>query len=211
VNELRYTLLTDGSSDRAFIPLITWLFRQCRPLLTIQSQWADLRRLHNSPKKLAERIRASIELYPCELLFIHRDAEREDPNNRIDEIKKGLQEAKPSIPHVCIVPVRMQEAWLLFDEVAIRQAAGNPNGKQTLNLPLLSKTEQLPDPKQVLHELLREASGLSTTRRQKFSAERAALLVTEYIEDFTPLRQLSAFQALENDLAIVLQQLLDQS
>ena len=32
-------------------------------------------------------------------------------------------------PAICVIPVRMQEAWLLFDEIAIRHAAGNPHGR----------------------------------------------------------------------------------
>ena len=31
------------------------------------------------PRGLSERIRAAVELYPCDLLFIHRDAEGEPP------------------------------------------------------------------------------------------------------------------------------------
>lgn len=28
MNELRYTLLSDGPSDRALLPILTWLLRQ---------------------------------------------------------------------------------------------------------------------------------------------------------------------------------------
>ncbi|MHC5830744.1 MAG: hypothetical protein ACYT04_86055, partial [Nostoc sp.] len=105
----------------------------------IQSNWADLRRLPKPPKKLLPRIINSLELYPCNLLFIHRDAEREPREKRITEILEALQEAvKKSVvvpPHVCVIPVRMQEAWLLFDEAALRKAAGNPSGRQPLQLP----------------------------------------------------------------------------
>ena len=38
----------------------------------------------------------------------------------------------------------MTEAWLLFDESAIRVVAGNPNGKNPLNIPDLSVVEQIP-------------------------------------------------------------------
>jgi len=54
------------------------------------------------------------------------------------------------------VPVRMTEAWLLFDEAAIRRAAGCPNGSMPLELPSLKTSEDIPDPKTILHEALRK-------------------------------------------------------
>ena len=150
MKELCYTLLSDGSSDKALMPILTWLLRAHQVECAIQSNWADLRRLPKPPKKLLPRIINSLELYPCDLLFIHRDAEREPREKRITEILEVLEEAvKKSVlvpPHICVIPVRMQEAWLLFDEAALRKAAGNPRGRQPLQLPDIRKLEQLPDP-----------------------------------------------------------------
>ena len=69
-----------------------------------------------------------------------------------------------------------------------------------LSPPPLAQLEQLPDPKNVLYELLREASGGQVRRRRKFPAARHARRVAECIDDFAPLRTLSAFQALESDI-----------
>jgi len=85
----------------------------------------------------------------------------------------------------------------LFDEQAIRWAAGNENGKMPLKLPSLKSIEQLPDPKEVLNNLLREASGLNRHRRSHIPVSLYAQQVAEYIEDFTPLQQLSALQHLQ--------------
>ncbi len=53
MNEFTYTLITDGSSDRALEPILTWLLRQfLKENVAIQSEWADLRRVPNPPKKL---------------------------------------------------------------------------------------------------------------------------------------------------------------
>lgn len=123
MKELRYTLLSDGSSDRALIPLLTWLLRTHRVECAIQPKWADLRRVPKPPKKLSERIRLSLALYPCDLLFIHRDAEKEPHEVRVAEIQEAISQAVKSVrvpPAVCAVPVRMQQAWLLFDEAALR-------------------------------------------------------------------------------------------
>lgn len=104
------------------------------------------------------------------------------------------------MPAICVVPVRMQEAWLLFDEIAIRHASGNPHGQQPLKLPKLNGLESLPDPKASLHQLLLDASGLHGRRRRKFSVQTGARRVLEFVEDFSPLFALKAFEALDADL-----------
>jgi len=204
MTEIRYTLLTDGPSDRALSSVLTWLLRTHNIFHPIQSEWADLRRLVHPPRTLVERIRVSLDLYPCDLLFIHRDAERESPQNRRREIQTALDEiTEPGFvpPVVCVVPVRMQEAWFLFNEEAIRRAAGNPNGTIPLNIPPLRNVEHLPDPKTTLHDVLKQASGLSGRRQKNFHVSQSALRLTDFIEDYSTLRILPAFQVLEEDVA----------
>lgn len=198
MKELRYTLLTDGSSDRALLPIISWLLRQHCPEFAIQAEWADLYRLPEKPKQLADRIKCSIELYPCDVLFVHRDAEKVEWKQRIKEIKNALNGIDHP-PTVCVVPVRMTEAWLLHDEKAIRQAAGNPNGKQPLQLPPAASVERLPDPKEVLRDLLLLASG-PTIRRRKPDISGFAIRIAGLTDSFEPLRQLTAFSQFENEL-----------
>lgn len=82
MDEIRYALITDGSSDRALIPILTWVLREKGAVDRIQPEWADLRRLPRPPQTLGERISTAITLYPCDLFFIHRDAEGEDPVQR---------------------------------------------------------------------------------------------------------------------------------
>lgn len=195
---LRYTLVADGSSDRALVPILTWLLRQFCGAIPIQAEFADLRRLPHPPKKLSERIYWSVELYPCDLLFVHRDAERTSIEEREAEIRRALAESsvENSVRVVCVVPVRMQEAWLLIDEAALRKAAGNPNGTQPLAMPDGQKLEELADPKQLIRELLRQASGLRGRRLERFNWRSSAHRVAEMIGDFGPLYRLAAFQRL---------------
>lgn len=203
MRELRYTLLPDGPSDRALLPILTWLLREQGVNYAIQPEWADLRRLPSPPRTLETRIKISLELYPCDLLFVHRDAERISHQTRTDEIRKAIAEVTKITaipPVVCVVPVRMQEAWLLFSEAALRRASGNPNGRQPMRLPNLNELESLPDPKRLLNDLLRTASGLNSRRRQKFQASISANRVSELIDDFTPLRVLPAFNVLEEEI-----------
>lgn len=203
MKELRYTLSPDGSSDIALIPILTWLLRQNGVQCAIQEQFMPPDRIGKRPDKsmlspLAWRIRQSLENFPCDVLFVHRDAEKEPPANRFGEIQFAVEELRATVIMrvVCVVPVRMQEAWLLFDEAAIRYASGNKNGKMPLDIPSLKNVENLANPKVHLRDLLKAASGLSSRRYREVSAQR----VVEFIDDFAPLRELPAFQTLETEI-----------
>lgn len=206
MKELSYTLVSDGSSDRALLPLLTWLLRQHLPAdWAIQSAWADLHRLPRPRPGMAGRIQDAVEFYPCDLLFVHRDAEGESRAKRVEEIRGALPNLPEDFPTenlavVCVIPVHMQEAWLLFDEPALRRAAGNPNGRDSLTIPALRAVEKLADPKAILHQLLKEARGLKGRRRARFSPHPCTHRIAEFVADFSPLRQLWAFRALEKEL-----------
>lgn len=201
---LTFTLLSDGSSDRALLPILEWVLRQASTR-SLQSQWADLRQLRRPPRTLEDRIRTALDLYPCDLLFVHRDAEGVPRKARVEEIRRYLPEGHEP-PGVCVVPVRMQEAWLLFDENALRQAADNPRGRIPVQLPSLSDLETIPDPKARLFELLGTASGLAGRHLRRLNIPTRAHRLAELIQDFSPLRRIPAFQALEEDVRGVLAQ-----
>ncbi len=202
--EITYTLLGDGSSDRALLPIINWTFRQHYPQLGIQAQWADFSRLHSPPalNKLDERIRKANYLYPCDYLFVHRDAEKQSWQERYDEITATFNQFA-NLKMLCIIPVRMTEAWLLFSEQAIRKAAGNPLGSHKLSLPALRQIESTPNPKQVLQSLLREASGRKGRNLQKFNVSQAVQLVADFTVDFNQLRNLEAFNRFEESVRML--------
>ena len=207
MQRLRFTLVGDGSSDRALIPILTWLLRQHWDDVPIQPEFSDLRRLPNPPRKLSQRIDKSIELYPCDLLFVHRDAESESVEKRREEISVSLERSErgKTLPVICVIPVRMQEAWLLIDESALKTAAGDPSNRQALPMPDVRRLEDLPDPKRVLHDLLRQASGFQDRRRRlkRFDRDLGECVqrVAQQIGDFRPLRELAAFRKLENQVA----------
>lgn len=202
---IRCTLLADGSSDKALIPILEWIVREHSGDRAVHFEWADLRRLSPPPRLLRDRIGRTLEIFPCHLLFVHRDAEGQQPDQRYGEISAAIQDQAGScISHVGVVPVRMQESWLLLDPVAIRQAAGNPNGRADLNLPSLRRIESLPDPKEVLYQSLRVASGLSGRRLKGFQPSARAYDVSRYMRDFSMLRGLPAFVRLEDDVRAVM-------
>ena len=204
MSALAYTLLSDGSSDRMLMPAIDWLLgvHAARPFA---GQWADLGRLPRPPKRIGERIEVALDLYPCDLLFIHRDAEHGTRAGRIAEIEKGLTAG--FVRHwVPVIPVRMQEAWFLFDELALREAAGNPSGEIDLALPPLKKVERIPDAKAVLEEALRLASDLHGRHLARMKLGQAKHRLSTLISDFSPLRAVPAFTAFEVELVSTLAQ-----
>jgi hypothetical protein len=152
----------------------------------------------------------TLQLYPCDLLFIHRDAENQTRNDRIQEIKKALDKIKIDDRQliIYIIPIRMLETWLLFDEFAIKKVAGNPHSKDRLNLPKINSLENLSNPKEKLCEILRNTSGLTGRKLKDFKAREREKIhrIAWEIKDFSVLRQLSAFQILETDIRDILQQ-----
>lgn len=201
LSSLRYTLVTDGPSDRTLLPLLRWILLLSGTSLPLRENWADPRLIRAESGGLAARLQKALDLYPCDLLFVHRDAEKQDPDLRCGEIAYALSGLTDPPPALCVVPVRMTEAWLLTDEAAIRYAADNPNGRTSLNLPTVKTLEQLPNPKQTLNELLRAACELRGRRLDQFKRDEAArrVRVADLTDDFSPLLHLPAFKRLHDE------------
>ncbi|MCK5231504.1 MAG: hypothetical protein KAR13_14620 [Desulfobulbaceae bacterium] len=70
-----------------------------------------------------------------------------------------------------------------------------------MGLPVIHNIESLPDPKQILHDLLCSASGHTSKRRLKrLSVNRLAFRVSEFTSNYAFLRELAAFRNLEEEL-----------
>ncbi len=189
---LRVSLIGDGSSDRCLWPVIVWSVHDRFGAEVEIASAGFVARAGQAPVEILEQV---LHQDDPDLVVFHRDAEGEEPEIRLREI--------PSQERVVpVIPVRMTEAWLLFDAAAIARAADNPSFTG-MNLPRLARVESLPDPKEALNALLIEASDLSGNRtRQRFHRDLGMrrAWVADYIESFAPLRELSAFRAFETAL-----------
>ncbi len=194
-------LVGEGGSDRVLLPILRWVWEQTTAE-EVRLSWVDTSRIRHAPG-LAGKLRAALELHPCDVLFVHRDSDRESPDRRRREIASAAGEH----PHVPVIPVRMTEAWLLFDEAAIRSAAGRPGRRCTLRLPPLSKIERLADPKRELKRVLETAHGATGRRARQFRSSARIHRLADLVEDWSPLRQLPAFQRLEADTRLALERL----
>lgn len=199
---MRASLVTEGTSDQVLVPILRWLLGALTEH-PVELVWADLRGLRRRPKSLREKVKCSLELYPCDFLFVHRDSDGVSREERLAEIMT----ATGSSTVVPVIPVRMQEAWLLFDEAALRRAAGKPTGRTPLELPKLSHVEGIADPKTLLNECLQRASQTTGRRAKRFRPAKAVHRMANIIVDWSPLRQLESFRRLEEDLRATLRRI----
>ncbi|MBI5488478.1 MAG: hypothetical protein HY905_14185 [Deltaproteobacteria bacterium] len=169
---------------------------------------ADPAVLDDPSRSLEVRIPTALEFYGCDLLFVHRDAEAVGLEARLQEIGEVVARCSAPPPVVCVVPVRMTEAWLLTDEAAIRRAAGNPNGTVPLSLPPTKQIESVPNPKNVLARAIQRASGLSGRRLESLRRDSGRLVhrVAELHAGFAALRALPAFASFEERLREILEE-----
>jgi hypothetical protein len=188
------TLVAEGTSDQALLPFIEFVLDEHCAVPHVTSYASNL-----ASGPLSDRIPQALARYPCELLFIHRDADRTAVADRELEIRTAALAAGRSIA-ICIVPVRMTEAWLLADPLAIRRAAGNPLGTANLGLPIVARLEAQVDPKSLLFAALETASGLGPSRLRRFDRYRARRQISGFVEDFDALRRLPSFRHFESQV-----------
>lgn len=197
--------LADGPSD---LPLARHLEDICADLGTEMALTAvDNRLIGRAGRTVKSRLQFLVEEnFPFDLIFVHRDAEGQDPQLRRTEIATGAAEAGVASPVVPVVPIRMTEAWLILDEAVIRRVASKPMGSTPLKLPKPAEAERLSDPKAFLQEVLLRASETTGRRRNQFARDfgrhRARLL--EQLDVSGPVKSLIAWKQLYIDTASAL-------
>jgi hypothetical protein len=137
-----------------------------------------------------------------DLIVVHRDSDNAGAEKRREEIEYGAQCSGVASDVLPVVPVRMTEAWLLLDESAIREVAGNPRGRADLCLPKPHEVESRSNPKKVLGEALLLAADATGRRRKDFEKRffnhRRQLL--ERLDAKGPIIELGSWQALVRDI-----------
>ena len=188
------TLIAEGSSDQALVPLIEFVLDEHCGIPHVTTFASDL-----PSGSLRDRVARAVALYPCDLLFVHRDADRESVFRREEEIHAAVG-LNGSPTAICLIPVRMTEAWLLVDAMAIRRASGNTSGTANLGIPPLAKLEAQTDPKGLLFAALEKASELGPHRLHRFDRNRARRQVSGFMEDPSVLRRLPSFVHFESQV-----------
>lgn len=146
-----------------------------------------------------DKLRALVRHYPnVDVIFVHRDADRAGPDLRQTEIEQGAVGVIDHERVIPVIPTRMLETWLLADELALRSVAGNKYGRLVLgSLPPINRLETVPDSKELLCEVLCEASetqgGKLKKFRKGFSQMRARLAID--LDPDGPVSNLPSYQA----------------
>src|SRR5262245_4147817 len=144
-----YTLTAEGSSDEMLIPLIEWVLAR-HTTQSFSGRYADPSVFDDRGRDVTTRVQQAIRYFPCDILFVHRDSDSVSGATRTNEVIEGCRNHVASF--VPVVPVRMTEAWFLFDERAIRFAADRLRGVTPLQLPTPAEAARRADPKSLLEE-----------------------------------------------------------
>ena len=188
--QLTYAVIADGKTDRVLVPIIQWAIHRLDPEVEILEP--EFRRRSGSVAEFLGTYDSG-----AMLVFVHRDAENLTLDARMREF-----ESVSRTDVVAVVPVRMSEAWILFDGPAIARAAGSRSAQ--VSVPKLSEIEAIAEPKDLLERLLFEAAGSPTGRRGKVfqrSIVERRVSVAGHIGDFSPLESLNAFRRFQSALA----------
>ena len=188
--QLAWSIVADGGTDSLLVPIIEWAVLRLDPGVEILEP--DFRkRIGGVAEFLATYQTGAM------LIFVHRDAENLGLDERLGEFE--TLERQDVVP---VVPVRMSESWLLFDGPAIARAASSPSSQVTV--PGVGEIENIADPKDHLDELLFRTAGAPAGRRGKIfkrSIVKRRVSVAEYITDYSPLEDVSAFRRFQESLA----------
>jgi len=198
-------LICDGTSDAMLLPIIKNALTALAPSLRFQETLLPSFSGHDLEKRFAD----VLAYYPCELIFIHRDAEGQGISARVNEISSATKLRRThELQHiVAVIPIKMTEAWLLLDEHAIRTAVGNPNGRMPLNLPSLKKIESC-DAKARLYEALETAKPHVLSKRRSFRPQEYCIRVSEaFDQSHQKLMQLPSYLHFVNDLSLALKKI----
>ena len=195
---VRFLLICEGSSDAALVSHIQALLIECG------ASEADGAASFRG-RRVGDKVRLGLQYYgSVNLLFVHRDADRANPDSRYGEIRQGVAAAGYEGRWIGVVPVRMMEAWLLADEAAIRRVAGRPRGTEPLDLPAPDELESVPDPKWTLRHVLMKAGAPRGARRRKRLNAEFGNLRKQLAENLPPgglLEQVPAWARFRDDVA----------
>jgi hypothetical protein len=202
----RAALLAEGSSDRGLIGILERLCAQ-RGCEELKIDYGDqLLAMHDKVgRAVAPRVAKLLEIDPeYDLLFIHRDADADDPSPRFSEIERAFAVQKLAVPHVRVVPIHELEAWLLVDEDALLRQFGKPPKSISLEIPPLKQIEKRARPKELLKAALARAKMRKRSAAPKSLSEaECKLLRARLLEELDidgPVTQLSAWQQLLADI-----------
>jgi hypothetical protein len=133
----------EGTSDVPLASIVELLYAERG--LPLRLSRPDYQSLQGVGQDVKSKLIAGASLMDkaFDIAVVHRDADNQGWQARRQEIEQAHVESGVECSIIPIIPVTMTEAWLLLDEQAIRDVAGNPNGKTSLSLPKAHEAERI--------------------------------------------------------------------
>jgi Domain of unknown function (DUF4276) len=171
-------LFAEGASDNRFLPPI--ILRTAEELIAKYGQdTVDVLEPVIVPKPRDEHRHDCIlaaARYACgyHALVVHSDADdRTSERAKAQRIQPGFDLVSSTEEMVCkhlipIIPVQMVEAWMLADDIALREIIGTEMSPQNLGLPSRPALVEIDaNPKETLNGVIRRATSNYPARRRQ--------------------------------------------
>lgn len=170
-------LYAEGSTDDRFLPPI--IQRTAERIITQYGQdFVDVSEPIIVPKQQDRRredgiLSAARHVYDYHALIVHSDADDRTPDRALSQrIQPGFDLVSRTNGKVCkhlipVIPVRMIEAWMLADHIALREVIGTDLSPQNLGLPSRpAEVERDANPKRTLNEVIQRVISNRPHRRR---------------------------------------------
>ncbi|MGW5262870.1 DUF4276 family protein [Microbispora sp. NPDC004025] len=195
---LQAVLVCEGPSDEWFLPV---LLQRATHLLCLESfpgdvDVRDVRVLgadHQRPEEIAKAVIRERDAFDV-LVYHHDGSPHRKAVEKIDEVRRALEDAGSREPFVPVVPVVETEAWILADPEALATVLSVPVARVRELLPQQPKqAEQQADPKELLRLVMRTL--VRRHRRAKPDGDSMERYFSELAEiiDVSLLREVPAF------------------
>ena len=209
---LTMTLFPEGATDARFLTaliprvVVAMLHERGRQELDVLPPRVVFSK---KEKRLDKIVDVAEQAYGSHLLLIHADADSQTAVPALRErIQPGVEKVLQSVPthelcrHIVpIVPIHMQEAWLLADGEMLCDQIGTNVPLSALSIPAKPhQIETLADPKTELKRIVDQATESRSRRRRPFDIGSLYTPLGERI-DLTKLGKLPAYQQFWADLA----------
>lgn len=216
MKQLVMALYAEGSTDERFLPKI--IQRTAEHLLAEYGvDILDIEVINGKTHRLSTLLEqfeaAAKKAKGRHILIVHQDADAPDRESTLRErIQPGLdavrQDPKKYQQNIIpLIPVRMVEAWMLADPVALCQAIPGCPAPDELNLPgKPEQVEHISDPKA---ELKRITNIYQARRRRSRSHSYLAKIQGRLADEIAieRLKRVPAYQAFEQKFSQVLRKL----
>ena len=83
MRHIQFTLFAEGPTDRALLPILDWVIREVHRPDTVGHEFLPKSELKEQ-STMAERLQTAVDIFPCDILFVHRDADKQKPELRYD-------------------------------------------------------------------------------------------------------------------------------